>query len=65
MALWYPLDYFTNTDSRYAIYYKKLKEKKVEFPNKENYYFMKPEDSKKFIENHKKWIIKMDELYDE
>jgi len=60
MAVWYPKDYFTDTSSRYALYYKKLKEKKVEFPTKDNYFFMKPEEKKKFIDNHQKWIKKMD-----
>ena len=41
LAFWYPIDYYTEENSRYKQYYDHLKGKNVKFPDIKKHKFMK------------------------
>ena len=63
LAFWYPIDYYTEENSRYKQYYDHLKGKNVKFPDIKKHKFMKEEKEKvKFMKNVAIWKENLDEM---
>ena len=56
------MDYFTEEESIFAIFYQRLKDKGVTFPDPNDHTFMTNEENKKFNANYKNWKTNMDKL---